>query len=122
MHIEPDFTAFEKNYRKGYGQALYVRRIADLDTPVSAYLKLAQSRDNSFLLESVQGGEVRGRYSVIGIDPDLVWRCRGGRAEILHEQRGGFVPADFPDHPLESLRKAVSDMRMEMPPKLPPMA
>ena len=71
MQIEPDFAVFERNYREGRSQVLFTRRIADLETPVSAYLKLAQSRDNAFLLESVQGGETRGRYSVIGIEPDL---------------------------------------------------
>src|SRR5205814_9941779 len=54
MQFEPDFAAFEKNYREGRPQPVFVRRIADLETPVSAYLKLAQSRDNPFLLESVQ--------------------------------------------------------------------
>jgi anthranilate synthase component 1 len=122
MHIEPDFAAFEINYREGRGQTLFTRRIADLDTPVSAYLKLAQSQDNSFLLESVQGGEARGRYSVIGMEPDLVWRCRNGRAEIRRDERSGFAPAEFADRPLESLRKLVSDIRMQLPRLLPPMA
>ena len=82
MAIEPDFAAFARIYEAGRPQAIFARRIADLDTPVSAYLKLADGRDNSFLLESVQGGETRGRYSVIGLKPDLIWRCRDGKAEI----------------------------------------
>ena len=53
-----------------------------METPVSAFLKLGEGRDNAFLLESVQGGETRGRYSIIGIRPDLIWRCRDGKAEI----------------------------------------
>jgi anthranilate synthase component 1 len=122
MQIEPDFAAFESNYRDGRPQPAFVRRIADLETPVSAYLKLAQSRDNTFLLESVQGGETRGRYSIIGIEPDLIWRCRNGRAEIAHGDAGDFFPAEFAERPLASLRKLVRDIRMEMPPVLPPMA
>jgi len=122
MHIEPDFAAFAGTYVGGRPQVLFVRRIADLETPVSAYLKLAQSRDDTFLLESVQGGESRGRYSVIGIEPDLVWRCRGGRAEISRSETEDSVPAEFVERPLESLRKIVSDIRMEMPRALPPMA
>src|SRR5215469_1040436 len=122
MQIEPDFAAFERNYREGRGQVLFSRRIADLETPVSAYLKLGQSRDNTFLLESVQGGETRGRYSVIGIEPDLVWRCRDGRAEISRDGQIGFVPAPSPERPLESLRNLVSGNRMDMPRVLPPMA
>src|SRR5882757_11244588 len=85
--IEPAFDAFASGYAKGCGQLLYTRLVADMETPVSAYLKLGFSkdgtaRDNAFLLESVQGGETRGRYSIIGLQPDLIWRCRGGVAEI----------------------------------------
>ena len=50
-------------------------------------LKLADGRPYSFLLESVEGGAVRGRYSMIGLKPDLVWRCRGDRAEINRRAR-----------------------------------
>jgi anthranilate synthase component I len=120
MKIEPDFPAFAPVYAEGRGQAVFARRIADLETPVSVYLKLAKTRENAFLLESVQGGETRGRYSAIGIAPDLVWRCRGNLAEIA---RGGdFEAAESPDRPLESLRALLRATRMELPPLLPPMA
>ena len=61
---------------------LWRERVADLDTPVGAFLKLAAGRPNTFLLESVEGGSARGRYSAIGLEPDLIWRCRDGRAEV----------------------------------------
>ena len=122
MQVEPDFDVFERNYREGRSQVLFTRRIADLETPVSAWLKLAESRDNTFLFESVQGGETRGRYSVIGIEPDLVWRTRDGCAEILENEQTGFVPAAHAERPLESLRKLICDGRIDMPRALPPMA
>ncbi len=75
MATYPDFAAFARVHDEGRPQALYARLIADLETPVSAFLKLGEGRDNSFLLESVQGGETRGRYSIIGLKPDLIWRC-----------------------------------------------
>ena len=54
--------------------------VADLETPVAAFLKLRHERQGAaFLLESVEGGAVRGRYSMVGLDPDLIWRCRGRR-------------------------------------------
>jgi anthranilate synthase component 1 len=121
MNAEPDFAVFAESYNAGRGQAVFARRIADLETPVSAYLKLANGRDNTFLLESVQGGETRGRYSIIGIDPDLVWRCRSGRAEIARGA-GEFVPAESADRPLDSLRALTRAIRMELPAALPPMA
>src|SRR6202035_4891076 len=105
MDIAPGFPAFASAYEARKPQALYVRLIADLETPVSAFLKLGENKDNAFLLESVQGGETRGRYSIIGLKPDLIWRCRDGQAEInraaLHDENK-FVPETA--KPLESLR------------------
>src|SRR5208282_2331922 len=125
MAIEPDFTAFLRAYDEGRPQAVYTRRVADLDTPVSAYLKLAEGRDNAFLLESVQRGETRGRYSVVGLKPDLIWRCRDGKAEINRGARGApdaFEPAEEAARPFESLRLLFRATQMALPPHLPPMA
>ena len=125
MELLPDFAAFARAYEGGRGQAVYARLIADLETPVSAFLKIADGRDNAFLFESVQGGEARGRYSIIGLKPDLVWRCRDGKAEIDRNALTGcsqFVAADHADDPLKSLRELVSRTRMALPLELPPMA
>ncbi|HSM95652.1 MAG TPA: chorismate-binding protein, partial [Rhizomicrobium sp.] len=125
MAIEPDFTAFARNYDAGRPQALHARLIADLETPVSAFLKLGEGRDNAFLLESVQGGETRGRYSIIGFKPDLIWRCRNGKAEINRNARANadaFEPAELADKPLESLRRLLKATQMDLHPSLPPMA
>src|SRR5438309_11593223 len=116
MDIAPGFPAFASAYEAGKPQPLYVRRIADLETPVSAFLKLASGRDNAFLLESVQGGETRGRYSVIGLKPDLIWRCRNGVAEIsrdLGADAGRFAPDADADAPLKSLKRLVQEAQME---------
>jgi anthranilate synthase component 1 len=96
---------------------------ADLDTPVSLMLKLAEARPMSFLLESVTGGETRGRYSIVGLKPDLIWRCRGARAEVNRSarfDREAFEPASA--DPLSSLRALIAESRIELPPELPPMA
>src|SRR6476646_5063534 len=118
MAILPDFAAFARAYEAGRGQALYTRLIADLETPVSAFLKLGEGRDNAFLFESVQGGESRGRYSIIGLKPDLIWRCRDGKAEINRNARaapGTFAPDKHSDAPLQSLRRLIAETRMELP-------
>ncbi len=125
MAIEPDFSAFAPVYDAGKPQVLHTRLVADLETPVSAHLKLAGGRDNTFLLESVQGGESRGRYSIIGLKPDLIWRCRNGKAEINRNARShadAFVPDERANDPIESLRALVKATQMELPRKLPPMA
>jgi anthranilate synthase component 1 len=101
--------------------------VADLDTPVSAMLKLANGRPNSFLLESVEGGAIRGRYSFIGRDPDLIWRCWGDRAELNRDALCGGssftrCPVGEQTGALSSLRALVAESRIELPPGLPPMS
>ena len=75
-----NFDRFTAQFQAGNRQLVSRVLVADTQTPVSAYLKLAGDKSNCFLLESVEGGEVRGRFSVIGLAPDLIWRCRDGRA------------------------------------------
>ena len=120
MDILPGFAAFASEYEKGRPQAVFVRLVADLETPVSVFLKLAEGKDNAFLLESVQGGEARGRYSIIGLNPDLIWRCRDGKAEVQRSE--GVIPDRDSDSPLKSLKRHVEDARMTLPAGLPPMS
>ena len=97
------------------------RQIADTETPVAAALKLIEPGRGDYLLESVEGGETRGRHSMIGLAPDLVFRAQGARAEInRHWQtdRGAFTPCEAPG--LESLRALVATCRMDVPAELPP--
>src|SRR5713101_3278111 len=119
MQIEPPAMAFARRYARGEPQITWTTLVSDLETPVSAFLKIAGERPMSFLLESVEGGEVRGRYSIIGLDPDLVWRTVGGRAEI-QEGRSAFKPCD--QAPLAALRAVIAESRIELPDPLPPMA
>ena len=123
MLIEPEFESFEARYRAGAAQVLWTRLVSDLETPVSAMLKLAGSRANAFLLESVEGGAVRGRYSIIGFDPDVIWRANGSGAEINREADGNpdaFTPCGEP--PLEALRRLIAESSIALPEGLPPMA
>jgi anthranilate synthase component 1 len=122
MTVRPAFDAFAETYRAGRAQVVWTTLVADLDTPVSAMLKLADGRAHAFLFESVERG-VRNRYSFVGLKPDLIWRCRGPLAEInrrARTDRHAFKPC--PGHPLESLRALVNECRMTLPPELPPMA
>ena len=84
--IEPDFPSFARRYDEGAAQVAWTRLVADLETPVSAMLKLAHERPNSFLLESVEGGAARGRYSIIGCEPDLIWRAKRNKASPSRSQ------------------------------------
>ena len=121
--IEPSFDEFAARYDAGEATVLWAGRVADVDTPVSLTLKLAQGRKDSFLLESVTGGEKRGRYSIIGCKPDLVWRCQGDTVEINRAAR--YDPDAFEpqaDAPLESLRALLAECAIDLPAHLPPMA
>src|ERR1700740_660269 len=125
MATLPEFPAFARSYDAGAPQVLYTKLIADLETPVSAFLRLGEGRENAFLFESVQGGESRGRYSIIGLKPDLIWRCRDGKAEINRDARArgdAFKSEALSDKPLLSLRSLVAETRLELPQGVPPMA
>ncbi|HKS85699.1 MAG TPA: chorismate-binding protein, partial [Pseudolabrys sp.] len=123
MQIEPSENLFAERYGRGEAQVVWTTLVADLETPVSAYLKLGSGKASSFLLESVEGGAVRGRYSVIGLDPDLVWRTRGAKAEINRSARtkvDSYVAC--PEPPLDALRALIAESRINLPESLPPMA
>ncbi len=123
MTVHPDFEAFRTAYEQGRPQVVWTTTVADLETPVSAMMKLADGQPNSFLLESVQGGTVRNRYSAIGLKPDLIWRCQNGQAEINRRarvDRHAFEPV--PQPPLDSLRSLIQESRIDLPTELPPIA
>jgi len=119
-----DADGFAARYTAGKPQLVWRRAVADLETPVSAMLKLGAGQPYAFLLESVEGGKSLGRYSVIGLRPDLVWRCKEGKAEINRDagaQPGGpFTP--LPGPALDSLRALIDEVKIEPTPGLPPMA
>jgi anthranilate synthase component 1 len=123
MQIEPAHSVFAERYAHGEAQVVWTTLVADLETPVSAFLKLGGGKVMTFLLESVEGGAVRGRYSIIGLEPDLIWRANGAKAEINRTARTTpetFVPC--PEPPLRSLRALITESRIQLPDQLPPMS
>src|ERR1700733_16209604 len=123
MQIEPSAEKFAARYEAGEPQVVWTTLVADLETPVSAFLKISGSRPMSFLLESVEGGAVRGRYSIIGLEPDMIFRVDGERAELNRtpaSNPNGFAPMAEP--PLQALRSFIAESRIALPDELPPMA
>ena len=123
MQIEPAESEFAQTYARGEPQVVWTTLVADLETPVSAFLKLGGGKPMSFLLELVEGGAVRGRHSIIGIEPDLIWRTSGKRAEVNRGARAkpdAFVACNEPA--LEALRALIKESRIALPESLPPMA
>ncbi|MFN3668560.1 MAG: anthranilate synthase component I [Brevundimonas sp.] len=117
------FADFDRGWSQGRPQVVIRRLVDDLETPVSAFLKVGHGRTHAFLLESVEGGAVNGRYSIITREPDVVWRCRGGAAEMA---RGDDIAADRYEpeaaDALSSLRALIAASRFDLPAGLPPMA
>jgi len=117
--MTPDFDSFARAYDAGQNQIVYTRLTADLDTPVSLMLKLTGAGEHAFLLESVTGGEIRGRYSIIGMKPDLVWECRGTTSRINRTARFDTTFTDCPGDPLAVLRALIAESRIALPADLP---
>ena len=127
MKFLPHFSNFKDAFDQNKSQIVWTTLVADLETPVSVMLKIAKSRPNSFLLESVEGGAIRGRYSFVGLNPDLVWRCFGNRVEINRSIVNGNMtftscPVGEKSGSLESLRNLVAESRIVLPDGMPPMA
>jgi anthranilate synthase component 1 len=117
----PEFETFSARYANGTAQCVALRLVSDLETPVSAYLKLRSliGEKPSFLLESVEGGAIKGRHSIIGLDPDLIWSCEAGESRLWRE---GLGEAALDGAPLETLRALVAESRIPELADLPPMA
>ncbi len=120
MALTPSYDDFAKGFEAGENQVVYSRLAADLDTPVSLMLKLAAAKKDSFMLESVTGGEVRGRYSIVGMKPDLIWKCHGETSQINRDAR--FDPDAFQtvaEDPLTAIRSILDESRINLPVDLP---
>src|SRR5512141_544439 len=109
------FEEFVELARRGTFVPVWKEIMADLLTPVSAFLKIAEHSDYAFLFESVEGGEQVARYSFLGKDPFLVLRARGGRTFV--EQTGTVTESDEPF--VEKLRALMASFQAPFVPDLP---
>lgn len=114
MKFSPKTSEFNKKLKSGLDQLVHAQVSADMFTPVSAIAKLEKLYDYCFLFESVEGGESRGRYSIIGLGAKLIWKCEGNKAYI----DGKLQSEDA----LTSLKKLIRETAIKIPEELPPMA
>lgn len=115
----PQASDFEDNFNKGLTQLVWRWVPADLYTPVSAYLRLSHSENYSLLLESVEGGAVLGRYSAIGLKPDIFWRCMNGIPEISTDNE---TWERISESALEHFKQLLNGSRLDVTGDAPPMA
>jgi len=120
VDLTPEFDDFARGFEAGRSQVVHARLAADLDTPVSLMLKLAGPSRDAFMLESVTGGEVRGRYSIVGMKPDLIWQCHGQTSRINRQARfDADAFEEEPGAPLDNLRALIAQSRIDLPEGLP---
>ena len=118
MNIDnADYKIFEKNYVSGKKQLLFLSFAADVHTPVSAILKLKNEK-YTFLFESVEKGSQKGRYSVIGLKPDIIWQCKNNKCSYRNFNKSNKIKI-LNQKPLDSLKKIMSENKLTLPNKIP---
>lgn len=115
--VFPTFSEFSHLASQGNFVPVYQEWVADLDTPVSAWYRVCAGQPYSFLLESIEGGEQLGRYSLLGCDPLWVLEAKGNRTTQTH--RDGSVQA-FDGDPFTALASCLQPYRPVKLPQLPP--
>jgi len=110
---------FIKNYILGKSQIIQKELIADIETPISTLLKISHNEKYSFLLESVEGGDQRGRFSLLGCDPDIIWKVQDNNVsyEVLNKKIDlSFLSND----PIKSLKQLIEFSKIERDLQAPP--
>lgn len=120
--ITPAFDQFESQYEAGKPQVVSTELVADLSTPVSTFLKLTKDQPWSFLFDSVEGGAFKGRYSIMGTRPDLIFRAFGNKPEINRAAQTGDSYEALPGGSLDELRNLVSACEIDLPEHIAPMS
>ncbi len=118
--LKPDLKLFKEKYDSGIKQVLFTSFAADVHTPISSLLKL-QKEKYLFLFESVERGSQKGRYSVIGLKPDLIWECKGGISKIK-KSNDKIIRKKINTDPLDSLRNIIEENKLKIPHNLPSIA
>ena len=114
--IFPDFPQFSELAKQGNFIPVYQEWVADLDTPVSAWYRVCAGQPYSFLLESVEGGEKIGRYSLLGCDPLWILEARGDRTTQTHRDGSIIV---FEGDPFEAITTCLKPFHPVKLPQLP---
>ena len=116
--LKPDLSKFKMNYKSGLEQILYASFAADVHTPISSLLKL-ENEDYVFLFESVEKGSQKGRYSVIGLKPDIIWECTNNICKTTYVNKNISKVVDKKNNPLENLKEIIKTNKTKIPEILP---
>ncbi len=122
MKITPNVDDFTSIYNQKKPQIIYTRHIADLETPISALQKLCADKSNCMLLETVNKGTFKDRYSMVGMEPDIIWRANGNSSQI--NRTALDLQKNFKSqsgNSLDNLRALLNESQIDMPEDIPPM-
>ncbi len=98
---------FIKNFNQGKPQIIQKELIADIETPISSLLKISKNQKYSFLLESVEGGDQRGRFSLLGCDPDIIWQVKKKKVNINLLDKN-IKLSNLSKDPIKSLKQLIN--------------
>ncbi len=114
---KPDYRLFQKNYKAGKDQIIFLSFAADVHTPVSALIKLKKEQ-YTFLFESVEKGSQKGRYSVIGLKPDLIWECKNNKCKFKNLNLSAKKKV-LDKSPIDNLKKLFKNNKLRIPKNIP---
>ncbi|NDE90056.1 MAG: anthranilate synthase component I [Alphaproteobacteria bacterium] len=116
MQSQPSSEIFHHLYQSGKAQIVWTSLVSDLETPISAYLKLANSKPYSFLLESVVSGTRKDRYSFIGLNPDIIWKCKRDACSINRNALNDLTTFEKQTiKPIDAVRALMNESRIDIP-------
>ena len=110
---------FINKYNSGIPQIIQKELIADTETPISSFLKISKNQKYSFLLESVEGGDQRGRFSLLGCDPDLIWKIQNNKVNIKTFDKS-IDTSSISKDPIKSLKELLVFSKIEIENNAPP--
>ena len=116
---EKNIDKYIKNYNLGIPQIIKKVLVADIETPISCLLKISNNEKYSFLLESVEGGDQRGRFSLLGCDPDIIWKVKDKKANIQCLNKNLILPNISLD-PIKSLKELINFSKIKRDNNEPP--
>ena len=117
--LEPEFKAFKEKYEKNISQVVSFKFSNNEKTITSSFLKTSKKNKNSFLFESLEDGDTNGRFSIIGLNPDLVFKVIDNQSII--EENGNEISREY-DRVNESIKKFIKDSHLEIPENIPSVA
>ena len=110
---------FINNFKNQIPQIIQKELIADIETPISSLLKISKNEKYSFLLESVEGGDQRGRFSLLGCDPDILWKVKNKKANITSLNKDLDI-SNLSEHPIKSLKELINLSKIKREGNEPP--